>query len=202
MFERTAIRRFSLLFLLVTLLHVSSVRDADAQGFLGASFGYAFGGDAGCPEITNCENKNWNYGFSLGALGNIVGFEAEFLYAKDFFGDIPNQSSKVLTFTGNFMLAPKIGAVQPYGLAGLGLIKTSIDSADPLLTDTDNNQIGWDIGGGLMVFFGEHVGARGELRYYHSFQALDFLNDLPLPIGENETKIDFGRVSGGVVVKF
>ena len=53
------------------------------------------------------------------------------------------------TVMGNFMLAPKIGPVQPYGLAGLGLIRTSVEGVG---TSDDKNQIGWDLGGGLMVF--------------------------------------------------
>ena len=135
--------------------------------------------------------------------GSIVGFESELGYTKNFFGETSNQTSNVLTFMGNFMLAPKIGPVQPYGLVGLGLIRTSVEGPG---ASTDQNQFGWDIGGGLMVLFGQHVGVRGEVRYFHSLETLDFLNvpDLPdLPtLGLGGTKLDYGRAAVGVVFKF
>src|SRR3982750_2081960 len=100
---------------------------AEAQGFVGVSYGYNFAGDAGCRSATNCQNKNWNWGGSLGALGSVVGFEAEFTHEGQFTGDRPNPAS-VTTLMGNFMLAPKISIVQPYGLVGLGAIRTTADA--------------------------------------------------------------------------
>jgi opacity protein-like surface antigen len=101
---------------------------------------------------------------------------------------------------GNFMLAPKIGPVQPYGLAGVGLIRTTVEG---VATSNDQNQAGWDLGGGLMVFFGEHIGVRGDVRYYHSFQVLDFLNLPNLPsLGLGGQKLDYGRAAAAVVFKF
>ena len=45
-----------------------------------------------------------------------------------------------------------------------------------------------------------HVGLRGDIRYFHSFEILD-LSKLPaLPI--QEKKLDFGRFSGALVFKF
>jgi len=184
---------------LALLIFIAGARTASAQGFISPFIGYNFGGDAGCPEITNCEDKRADYGVSFGALGSIVGFEAEFGYTKNFFGETSNQTSNVLTFMGNFMLAPKIGPVQPYGLAGLGLIRTSVEVG----TSNDENQFGWDLGGGLMVFFGEHVGVRGEVRYYKAFQVLDFINRPNPPVlGLSEKKLEFGRAAIGVVFKF
>jgi opacity protein-like surface antigen len=194
--------RFRWILVLVVVLCASGARDAAAQGFVGGSIGYAFGGDAGCPEITNCEDKNWNYGFSLGALGSFLGFEMEFMYAPEFFGEAEGQASNLLSLTGNIMLAPRFGAVQPYGVVGMGLLRTSIENSLEGLLEAENNQLGWDLGGGLMVFFGEHVGVRGDLRYYHSFQALDLLGIDFGDLVDGESKIDFGRVSGGVVLKF
>jgi len=198
MLNTTAIRRFPLLLLLATFFCAAGVRDARAQGFISPMFGYNFGGDAGCPEITNCEDKAFNWGVGVGALGAIFGAELEFAYTDQFFGEAPNQDSSVLTLMGNVLLAPKFGPVQPYGLAGLGLIKTSVDLTPSGVINDDNNNFGWDVGGGLMIFFGNHFGIRGDVRYYHAFQALKILG---LPI-ENDSKLDFGRAAGGVVFKF
>ena len=198
--DRTTILRRSLTALFAALVMFASTRPAHAQGFISPFYGYNFGGDAGCPEITNCDDKRTDYGVSFGALGSVVGFEAEFGYTKNFFGETSNQTSNVLTFMGNFMLAPKIGPVQPYGLAGLGLIRTSVEG---LGATSDQNQFGWDVGGGLMVFFGEHVGVRGDVRYYHSFQVLDFINLPNLPaLGLGGQKLDYGRAAAAVVFKF
>jgi opacity protein-like surface antigen len=197
MSDRTTSRRRSLAALFAAFCLFAAARPVQAQGFISPFIGYNFGGDAGCPEITNCEDKRTDYGVSFGALGSIVGFEAELGYTKNFFGETSTQTSNVLTFMGNFMLAPKIGPVQPYGLAGLGLIRTSVEG---LGTTSDQNQFGWDLGGGLMVFFGEHIGVRGDVHYYHAFQVLEFLN-LPA-LGLGEKKLDYGRAAVGVVFKF
>jgi opacity protein-like surface antigen len=179
------------------LILVGTARPASAQGFVSPFIGYNFGGDSGCPEITNCEDKHVNWGLGFGALGGIVGFEAEVAKTSDFFGSTSNQSSDVLTFMGNFMLAPKIGPIQPYGEAGIGLIRTRVENAGE---DSDENQIGWDIGGGVIAFFNRHVGLRGDIRYFHSFQLLDTSKLPNLPI--NETKLNFGRFAGALVLKF
>ena len=170
---------------------------AHAQGFVSASYGYNFGGDAGCRTATDCQNKNWNWGGALGALGKVVGFEAEWTHEGEFTGDVSTRTS-VTTLMGNFMLAPRFGIVQPFGLAGIGAIKTKVE--DQLLGSSDSeNQIGWTIGGGLIVFVQKHIGLKGDIRYYHSFQALDLLG---LDIGQDRNKIDFGRAGFGVVLRF
>jgi opacity protein-like surface antigen len=198
MLNTIVVRRFSLLLVLATFLCAAGVSDARAEGFISPLFGYNFGGDAGCPEITNCKDKAFNWGVGVGALGAVLGAELEFAYTDQFFGEAPNQDSSVLTLMGNAMLAPKFGPVQPYGLAGVGLIKTSVDLTLGGIVNDDNNQFGWDAGGGLMIFFGRHFGIRGDVRYYHSFQALKFIG-FPIP---SEAKLDFGRAAGGVVFKF
>jgi opacity protein-like surface antigen len=173
-----------------------SAEEASAQGFISPLIGYNFSGDSGCPGITNCEDKHLNWGVGFGFLGSIVGFEGEWAYIDDFFGETATSKSSVTTFMGNFLLAPKFGPVQPYGLIGAGLMKTKVDSTPPLITDTDQNDFGWDVGGGLMIFFGSHVGIRGDVRYFHSVALLNVFGI------ETDTKLDFGRASGAVVFKF
>ena len=50
--------------------------------------------------------------------------------------------------------------------------------------------------GDLMIFFGSHIGIRGDIRYFHSVELLNVLGV------ETDTKLDFGRASGAVVFKF
>ena len=169
-----------------------------AQGFVSPLIGYDFGGDSGCPEITGCEDKNLNVGVSVGGLGSVFGTELEFAYAKNFFGDIPNTSSSVLTLMGNVMLAPRFVVVQPYGLIGLGLIKSHVEfSAVSVLESNNNNHFGWDVGGGLIIFLSDHVGIRGDIRHFHAFDDFEVLG-----IGVGNTKLDFGRAAGALVFRF
>jgi len=194
----TLVRRWSLAIALAAWFCGISAQRANAQGFISPSFGYNFKGDAGCRTALDCEDKNWNWGIALGALGPIVGFEAELTYDGEFTGVTSTEKSSVLTVMGNFMIAPKITIVQPYGLVGIGLIKTDLE--DKVTGSSDSkNQIGWTIGGGLIVYVQQHIGLKGDVRYYHSFQALELLG---FPLSQNENKIDFGRAAFGVVFKF
>jgi opacity protein-like surface antigen len=174
-------------------------RDAQAQGFISPFIGYNFGGDSGCLDLQDCRDKKLNWGVALGAMGDVVGFEEEFAYSPDFFGEVPGLSSSLLTLMSNFMINPKIGPVRPYFLVGVGLIKTRVEFTPLGILETSNNDFGWDIGGGLMGFFGDHFGLRGEVRYYHSFQDFEFE---PLGLALAGRKLDFGRVSGAAVFKF
>jgi hypothetical protein len=50
---------------------------------------------------------------------------------------------------------------------------------------------------GLIGFIGDHVGVRGDLHYFHSFQDITALG---FTLGNS--KLDYGRASAGVVLKF
>jgi opacity protein-like surface antigen len=164
-----------------------------AQGFISASRGYTFAGDAGCRSATDCQDKNWNWGGSIGTLGSLVGFEAELTYEGEFTGDRPNRTS-VTTIMGNVLLAPRIAIVQPYGLVGIGAMRTRAD-----VSAASQTQVGWSIGGGLLLFVQEHIGLKGDVRYYHSFETLDLLG---VELAHDQSKVDFGRAAFGVLLKF
>ena len=168
-----------------------------AQGYISPFIGFNFGGDANCPQITGCEQKRLNFGLGLGKMGSVFGFEEEFAYAKDFFGTAPTlTSSSVLTVMSNVMLVPKIGPIRPYALVGVGLIKTKVELTAVSLLTTNNNNFGWDIGGGVIIG-GEHIGVRGDIRYFHSFQdqtIAGFVLSSP--------KLNFGRASAALMLMF
>ena len=191
-------RRSVTIAIFVCAATLATAADVRAQGDIAPFIGFDFGGDSGCPEITGCEDKKLNYGVAFGALNNVGGFEQEFAYASDFFGDAPGLSSSVLTIMSNFMLAPNLQVARPYFLVGVGLIKTDIELTPTSLLQSSNNHFGWDIGGGLMIFFGHHVAIRGDIRYFHSFQDLELGGFTVL----DGTKLDFGRAAAGMVFKF
>jgi opacity protein-like surface antigen len=170
---------------------------AQAEGFISPFIGFNFSGDANCPTVSNCQDKRLNFGVGLGAMNAVLGFEEEFAYARDFFGSAPTLKSSVLTVMSNVMVAPKIGPVRPYFLAGAGLIKTHVDLTTTALLSSDNNSFGWDIGGGVMITIAPHVGVRGDIRYFHSFQDLGALG-----FSLGNSKLDFGRAAGALNFTF
>jgi opacity protein-like surface antigen len=183
--------------LTLLLVLVAAAPAARAQGYISPLIGYDFSGHSGCPAIDDCEDKNLNAGLAIGTMGAITGFEVEFAYAKDFFGEAPGLSSSVLTVMGNVMLIPDLHPFRPYVLAGVGLIRTQVELTPSGILETDNSHFGWDVGGGLMIFFGDHVGIRGDIRYFHAFEELEILG-----FSLSGEKLDFGRAAGALVFRF
>jgi hypothetical protein len=194
--QRT-VSRAVVLGMLTLACTVATSMDAHAQGFISPLIGFDFGGDSGCATASDCEDKNSNIGIAFGSLGT-VGYEGELAYARNFFGETPGTSSNVLTFMNNLMIAPRIGPVRPYVLFGVGLIKTHVELTVPSLLESSNTNFGWDFGGGLMVFFGDHLGVRGDLRRFKSFQTSELIPFLPL----GDEKLGFNRAAAAVVFAF
>ena len=196
--KRRLLSRVMLMALTVLACTIAAPGQARAEGFISPLIGFNFSGDANCPAINGCQDKRLNFGIGLGALGNVFGFEEEFAYARDFFGAAPNLRSSVLTVMSNVMLAPKVGPVRPYFLMGMGFIKTHVEFTTISLLTTDNNNFGWDVGGGVMVSVAPHIGVRGDIRYFHAFQDLGFVG---FALGTG-TKIDFGRAAAAIDFTF
>ena len=57
---------------LTLLLSIAGATPAHAQGFISPFIGYNFGGDSGCLEITDCEDKNLNWGSRDRCAGRLV----------------------------------------------------------------------------------------------------------------------------------
>ena len=171
-----------------------------AQGFVSPLIGYDFGGDAGCPQATNCEDKRLNIGVAFGSMGHILGFEEEIADARNFFGQAGDQKSSVVTAMSNLMIVPAIGRVHPYLLVGLGLMKTHVEFTRADLANTDHAGVAWDIGGGLTVLFARHVGVRGDIRHLHSAQAFTFPFVGTTP--STEQQLTFGRAAAALVFAF
>jgi hypothetical protein len=176
---------------------------ADAQGFISPFLGYVIGdpppGLALCaPQINDCEDGRGTIGVSMGTLGRVVGFEFDIGYTKGYFGEVDSaDSSSLLTVMSNLLIAPKFGPVQPYFLVGGGVLRRDVDFTVSELLETSDYKLAWDIGGGLMLFFGEHIGVRGDIRYMHAFQNFKFGG-----IELEGTKLDAARTSAAVVFKF
>ncbi len=169
---------------------------AAAQTFISPFIGFDFGGDSGCPTASGCEDKNSNIGVAIGKLGAIAGGEVELGYARDFFGDAPGVDSSVLTLMFNVIVGPKIGPVRPFVLGGVGIIKSRVEFDLGSILDT-GNEFGYNLGGGVMLMFGEHIGARGDIRRFKSLSSTDFLG-----FSLADVKLGFNRASAGLVIGF
>jgi opacity protein-like surface antigen len=187
------------LVILVALFLVATSIPSRAQGFISPLIGYDFGGNSGCPQISGCEDKRTNVGVAFGTMGRILGFEEEFADAKNFFGSVGTQSSSVITLMSNIMIVPAIGPVHPYLLGGLGLMKAHVDFTRTDLLSTTNNSLAWDLGGGVTVLFGQHLGVRGDIRHFHSTKefTIPFIGLTP-----TTEKLNFGRASAALVLAF
>jgi opacity protein-like surface antigen len=185
---------------LALLILIAVAPDVGAQSYISPLVGYDFGGDSVCMQLTGCEKKQLNVGVALGRLGSVFGYETDFGYTKDFYGSAPGVTSSLLTIMGNVMFVPAVGPVRPYALAGFGLIRSQVDvSRGTFIGESGNNDIGWDVGGGVFVFLGEHIGLRGDIRYFHSFEEFTVAG---FPLGDADADVDFGRASAALVLKF
>jgi|ERR1041384_7040007 len=168
---------------------------ARADGFITPFAGFNFGGDsANCISATNCDEKRINWGVSFGTTHGIFGFEEDIGYAPDFFGKTSGGDNAVLTVMSNIMIVVPAGPIQPYALAGVGLIRPHA-KLDSSALSVDQNTLGYDIGGGINVFLLHSVGVRGDVRHMHTFQ------DVTLGVFQNQP-LDFWRASAGLTLRF
>jgi opacity protein-like surface antigen len=187
--------------LLALGLLLTASATARADGLFTPFWGWDFAGDAGsCRSLVPCDPKQTTFGASLGfMIGGIFGLEGDFGYAPHFFGEGTALSDNhVLTFMGNLLVGAPIGPVRPYAVGGIGVLHTDINASTVGLYNAfTNNAIAFDVGGGVMVFFADHVGARGDLRYVRTFDKIQFA-----PLQLNNVALQFWRGSIGLTLRF
>jgi len=180
----------------LTVALSTSARPAYAEAFLTPFVGFNFGGDsANCISLSNCDEKRLNWGVSFGSRHGIFGFEEDIGYAPNFFGKTAGGDNAVLTVMSNLMVVVPAGPVQPYALAGLGLIRphAKFDSSSLSL---DQNALGYDVGGGVNIFLAHSVGVRADVRHLHTLQNITLGNIF------SSQPVDFWRASLGLALRF
>ena len=181
--------------LLTAVLLASMASSARAQGFIAPFIGFNFGGDSSnCASLTSCEEKRLNWGASLGSVNGVLGFEEDIGYASQFFGKTPGGDNAMLTLMSNLMIVIPAGPIQPYGIIGIGLMRSHAQFNASSLA-LNNNSLGWDIGGGLNIFLAHSIGVRGDVRRLRTLQ------DVTLGVFGND-KVEFWRGSAGLVFRF
>jgi opacity protein-like surface antigen len=166
---------------------------ARAQVFLTPFAGATFGGDT--PQ-----NK-FSTGVAATFMGPVAGLELELGYTPDFFNEhndlVLISSSNVTSFMANLLIGVGAGPVRPYGTAGVGLLRTRVDGND-LFEDVSANDWGANAGVGVIVMVSDHVGLRGDARYFASVQDDSPGGGIDLTVG----RFDFWRAYGGLSIKF
>ena len=191
--------RYSRMALYILACVIGSAAPARADGFITPYLGYNFGGDSSnCQTLTNCEDKHANFGVALGSGSGLFGFEEDIGYAKNFYGSVPGADNNVFTAMSNILAGVLSGPVQPYALVGIGLIRSHV-SLNPTQISSTNNALGYDLGGGLNLYFSRGVGVRGDIRRFHTFQDVDVLRLNTIFTGE---KLDYWRASVGIAFRF
>ena len=179
------------------LLCVLSALPARADGFVTPFLGFNYGGDSpNCATLTGCNDKRVNWGVAAGATGGLLGFEEELAYAPNFFGTSSGANNAVLTVMSNLMFVIPAGPVHPYALVGVGLVRPHADLSPSSLAQSDQNTLGWDIGGGINIFLSHTVGVHGDIRHVRTLQ------DITLGGVFSNAPLDFWRARTGLTFRF
>jgi hypothetical protein len=209
-FKEEGMRAFTVL--MAGALLVAAPPPAAADWLFSPYVGGVFGGSARFGDIDEVDDeieRRVTFGGSLAWMGaGVAGFELDFGVTPNFFQNTagPNDfdfgDSNVTTFMGSVILGAPVGGqtgpgIRPYGVAGMGLLRTFVDGGD-FFDDLEANDLGVNIGAGLAGFFNDRVGLRGDLRYFRSLQDRDPGDDLDLGLAN----FNFWRGTVGVTLRW
>lgn len=194
------------------VMSVAVPQPASADWVFTPFLGWNFGSSAdvtgsGGPGFKDKFEKKINYGASLMNMGaGPIGFEIDFGYSPNFFETSTTSSgfqfantSNVTTLMGNLVVGATGGGVRPYVVGGVGLLRTNVQDVGGLFSVNTKNDFGLDVGGGVMGFFSENVGLRGDVRYFRGFRGT---SDRDNVTGIALADFSFWRGSLGVSFKF
>ncbi len=177
-------------FALLAVLVCASASQARADGYISPWAGVNFGSDV--------SHGRGAFGVNAGAMGaGVVGGELGFGYSPSFFGTTNDFGhNTVIDLMANLIVGVPVGGqrgagIRPFVTAGVGLIRTQIDGGTVFDVSASNNDFGWNAGLGLMGYFTDHVGLRGDIKYLRNF------TDDTLDLGN----LHYWRASVGVVFR-
>jgi opacity protein-like surface antigen len=179
------------------LILLSSAAPARADIVLTPFVGSLFGADLPDAKAT--------YGVSAAFMGaGIIGGEIDFGFTPEFVpsgGLSPEVKAMSLMFNGiiGIPIGGTVGAsVRPYVVGGIGLFRATWKDDDFLDRIDPESDFAFDLGGGIMGFFTDNIGIRGDVRYFRKFsEDLDDL-DVDFTLGD----LDFWRATVGASFKF
>ena len=193
-----------------TIVLMLLATEARADGFVVPFIGINFGGDAGNSfDFGDVGDTNRAaFGASAGYMsGGIFGAGIDIAYTRNFFGNGPDvEGNSLLTIMPALILGIPIGGqhgggVRPYGLAGIGMTRRNLTVNN--LDVFEGSDLAYSFGGGVTVYFSDHVGVNAEYRYLRNFEVdeitLENLQDLDVI---DRGTFNFSRASFGVSFRF
>ena len=178
-----------------------SVHTAHAQGFVSPSLGVTLANESG--------EGRADFGAAFGWVDPRapIGVELDIVYAPSFFGGAGVYgANSVTTVMGNVIIAGggtgryglgrrRAASIRPYVSGGVGVMHEVVTTATPG-ERIPNNDLGLNLGVGVMALPRRSVGVRGDVRYYRN-----------LVNNATATNVNFGafhfwRASIGLVLGF
>jgi opacity protein-like surface antigen len=157
--KKLLLRTLGSIVLVCALLLLPGANPAQAQVLITPSIGAVFGGDVPSSRAT--------FGASLAGVRGLLGAELDFGYTPTLFKD-GSAETNLLLLTGNVLVRVPLGVVNPYAVGGIGLMRRQYSASLPgFLNDITDNDFGLNLGGGLWTMLTEHVGLRGDVRFFH-----------------------------------
>jgi hypothetical protein len=77
------------------------------------------------------------------------------------------------------------------------MMSSNVTGAESLFEVT-NHELGFSLGGGAMGFVSDHVGFRGDLRYFRQFTDPEPDNEFDIGLGD----LDFWRATAGITFRW
>lgn len=158
-------------FLIASILAVfllTPTPPASADIVLTPYVGSLFGGDLD-------DNSGPAFGATAAFMGGgIFGAEIGFNYTPEFVSEtIASPEISQASFMGNLIVGIPIGDsdqaghIRPYLTGGAGLFRTASKESQ-FFNHITSNDFALNFGGGVMAFFNDHVGIRGDIRYFRT----------------------------------
>jgi len=162
---------------------------ASAEGLFTPFIGVTFGGDT--------QKTSTTFGGALGATaGGLFGFELDVSHTPDVLGRVGVlRDTSVTTVMGNVMLGAPVGPVRPYVSGGIGLLRSKFEGPDKTFR-VRSVDFGTNVGVGVMAFFTDWLGVRGDIRYFRAVNVDD------VPGAVDLAAFDFLRGTFGFTFRF
>lgn len=179
-----------------------TVQAAHAQGYIAPSIGVTLANSSGQGRATFGADLGWL------SLRDPIGLELDAVYAPSFFGNAGRYGdNSVTTVMGNVILAGggsggrygwrrRGASVRPYVSGGIGVMHEI--STGPGAARVGNDDLGLNLGVGVIGFTAHAIGIRGDLRYFRNLVSSETVDTGTIDFGA----FHYWRGSLGVVFGF
>jgi hypothetical protein len=179
----------------------SAAADKQIRPFIGSTFG----GATSFSDLDKVTGKpNLVVGVSLVTIGEVFGVDVDLADAPGFFegDDHLYINSRVTTLTGNLVIAAPRHlteyVLRPYFVGGAGLMRIHADDYFGVFK-VERVVPGFDVGGGVLMFFSNTLGASFEVRRFQNFYTAS--SDAGLTLTGSE-RLSFWRAGLSLAIRY